>query len=98
MRVGRQRRGIVERADANKAQLGTAAVIAPQGRLADGAAMDVMRAAAVGGHGDDLEIAAPLLDAIGLDQRVDHEGASRLALAIMTVTAMDEHRLRGEPI
>jgi len=57
-----------------------------------------MRAAAVGGHGDDLEIAALLLDPVGLDQGVDHEGASRLALAIMAVAAMHEHRLRGEPI
>jgi len=32
------------------------------------------------------------------DERVDHEGAAGLALAIPAVTAMDEHRRRGEPI
>ena len=60
--------------------------------------MDMVRAAAGGRHRDGLEAAAMLHDPVGLDQCVDDEGASRLPLAVMTMTAMDEHRRGGEPV
>jgi hypothetical protein len=38
------------------------------------------------------------LDPVALDQEVDHEGAAGLPLAAEAVAAMDEQRLRREPI
>jgi len=97
--IRRHRRGIVERADANEAQLGTgAAVNAPDRYLAGGTAIDHVRAATVGWHRDRFDIAGQQGYSVGLDKRVEHEGASRLPLAIATMTAMHEHRRRGELI
>jgi len=58
--------------------------------------MDVVRMAAVGGHGYGLGRAAEEFDPVGLDQGVDGEGAAGLPLAVEAVTAVGEHRRRGQ--
>ncbi len=60
--------------------------------------MNVMRPAAVGRHADGLGLSREKRQATGLDERVEHEGAARLPLAVAAVAAMDEHRRRFEPI
>ena len=50
------------------------------------------------GTGTQLRLAGEQLDAVGLDQQVDHEGAPRLPLAVQAVAAMDEERLGREPV
>src|SRR5271165_1635774 len=72
--------------------------MAPDRRFAGGAAVNVMRASAVGRNRDGLGLALELLDPVGLDQRVDHEGAPRLPLTVLAMAAMDEHRPRRQPI
>src|SRR5207248_2513227 len=70
-------------------QLGTgAAVNAPNRYLARRAAIDLVGPAAVGRHRDWFEIAGQRGYSVGLDKRVEHEGASRLPLAIPAMTAM----------
>jgi hypothetical protein len=54
--------------------------------------MDDMRLAAVGRHADAGDIAREHDQPIGLDERVEHEGASSLPLAIAAMTTMHEHR------
>jgi hypothetical protein len=66
--------------------------------LAVGAAVDPLHAAVVARHVDRLRVAGEHLDAIGLDQQVDHECAAGLALAVPAVTAVREERLVGEAI
>ena len=92
--IRRQRRRIVERTDADEAQLCQAAVLAPDRRAAIGTAKDPMRPATVGRHRAGDRIAGQQLDPIGLDQRVEHERGAGLALAILAVAAMHEHRFR----
>src|SRR5262245_55058284 len=96
--VRRQRRRIVERADADEAQRGQPAVFAPDRRATIRAAIDQVRAPAIGGHRHGTGIAREQHDAAGLDQGVDHEGAAGLPLTIAAVAAVHEHRWRGEPI
>jgi len=82
-----------------KRSLGTgAAVNAPDRHFARGAAIDLLRPAAVGRHRDRFEAAGEHGDSVGLDERVEHEGASRLPLAVAAMAAMHEHWRRGEPI
>ena len=50
------------------------------------------------GVGNRLGVAREALDALRLDQRVDDEGAAGLPLALPAMAAMDEHRLRLEPV
>src|SRR5271166_4152058 len=93
-----QRLGLVERADPDEAQLPTAAVVAPDRDLAVRAAVDGLRRSAFGGDRNRLRLAREPLDTIRLDQRVDDEGAAGLPLAFPAVAAVDEHRLRLEPV
>ena len=60
--------------------------------------MNVMRLPAVGRNCDGPGLAAAYLHALRFDQRIEHEGAPRLSLAVEAMAAVDEHRLRGEPI
>ncbi len=96
--VGPDRVRPVQRRDPQEAELRTAAVVAPDGDLADRAAVDVVRAAALGGHRDRHRLAGEDLDAIRLDQRVDREGAAGVPLAVGAVAAVHEHRVRGQPV
>src|ERR1700722_6861662 len=57
-----------------------------------------MRMSAVGWYGDGFGHIRQKLNAVGLHQRIDGEGAARLALAIAAMTAMDEHGWRSEPV
>ena len=50
------------------------------------------------GIGDRFGRARQNLDAIRLDQRIQHERASRLPLAVVAVAAMHEHRRAREPV
>ena len=90
--VGDQRRRIVKRADADEAKLRDAAVAAPHCYLAGGSAMDFVRTAAISRHGDWFRNAGEQDDPVRLDERVEHEGASSLPLAIEAMTAVHEHR------
>src|SRR5271166_98644 len=97
MDVRRQRGGYVERADADEADALDAAIVAKDRDLARRAAMNDMRPAAVGRNRNGLRLAREHLDPVGLDQRVDDEGAAGLPLAVLAVAAVHEHRLRTEP-
>ena len=54
--------------------------------------MDFVRTAAIGRHGDWFRNAGEQDDPVRLDERVEHEGASSLPLAIEAMTAVHEHR------
>jgi hypothetical protein len=60
--------------------------------------MDIMRAAAIGRHGDWNWFAAKPLDPVRLDQRIQDKSAASLALAIQAVAAIHKHRCAREPI
>src|SRR5271166_1517631 len=98
MDVRRQRGGFVERADPDEAEALDAAIVAKDRDLARWAAMNDMRPAAVGRNRNGLRLAREHLDPVGLDQRVDDEGAAGLPLAVLAVSAVHEHRLRTEPV
>ena len=95
--VGRDLRRVVERAAADESHL-RPAVQAVDRDLAGGAPEDALGRAVVAGHVDRLRVARDELDPVGLDQQVDHEGASRLPLAAQAVAAVGEQRLGGEPV
>src|SRR5438874_2204899 len=95
--VGRDRRGLVERAGAHEPHLGPR-VLAEDRDLAGRAPVDPLRAAVVTRHVDRLRRAREQLDAVGLDQQVDDEGASGLPLAVQAVTAMREERIGCHPV
>src|SRR5271165_1079839 len=78
--VGRESRGVVERAYAHKTQTGTMPVVAPERRVARGTAVNVVRAPAVGRQRDGLRRAGIEVDPVRLNERVEHERASRLPL------------------
>src|SRR5208282_2488603 len=82
----------------HEAQRQNAAVMTPDCDFAHRTPMDDLRPAARGWRRNGLGLAHELLDAVGLDQRVDHESAAGLPLAIAAVAAVDEHRLRREPV
>jgi hypothetical protein len=94
--VGRQIRWLVERAHAHEGESLNAAVMAPEGNLAGRAAMNDMRSPALGRNRDPLRLAEEALDPVGLDQRVEHEGAAGLPLTVLAMAAVDKHRLRRE--
>jgi hypothetical protein len=60
--------------------------------------VDPLLAAVVARHVHRLRPSGEQLDAVGLDQQVDHEGAARLPLTVQAVAAMDEERLGRQPI
>jgi len=95
--VGPHARRVDEGAGADEDDLGPP-VLAIQGHLARRAAVDALHAPFVARDVDRHRLARQQLDAIGLDQQVDHEGAARLPLAVQAVAAMREQRLRGEAV
>lgn len=97
MHIGRECGRLIERAHAHEAQLLAPAIIAPERGLAFGTAMDDVRTPAIGRHRNADGLALHH-HAIGLDQRIEHEGRARLPLTILAMTAMHEHRRTREPI
>ena len=97
MDVGRDGRRLVERTAAHEPHL-RPRVLAEDRDLAGRAPVDPLHAAVVARHVDRLRRARQELDAVGLDQQVDDEGASGLALAVQAVTAMREERIGRKPV
>src|SRR5262249_54784504 len=84
-------------AAAHERHLGPA-VLAEHRDLALGTAIDPLRAAVVARQVDRVRRAGQELDAVGLDQQVDHERAARLALAVQAVAAVRDERLIRQPV
>src|SRR5262249_51124126 len=97
MDVGCHCRRLVEGAAAHEPDLRTT-VLAEDRDPARRATEDQLRAAVVPRRLHRLRLAGEQLDAVGLDQEVDHERASSLPLAVETVAAMDKERLGGQPV
>src|SRR6185312_225669 len=89
---------VVEAADADKAELRQAAILAPHRDPAARAAMDVVRPAAIGRHRVGDRRAGEDRHPVGLDHGVDSKGRAGLPLAILAVAAMDEHRRALQPV
>src|SRR5207248_1240582 len=85
------------RAAADEAHVGIG-VLAEHRHLAAGAAEDALRTAVVARDVDRLRRAGEQLDAVGLDQHVDHECTPRLPLTVQTMAAVDEERVGPKPI
>src|SRR5262245_25396084 len=86
---------LVQRGHPNEAHDLSPSVVAPDGNLTGAAAVDVVRPAGFGRHGDGHRLAADL-HSIALDERVDRERAAGLTLAEQAVAAVNEHRIREE--
>src|SRR5205823_9216137 len=82
--------GLVERADAHEPDIGLAPVVAPDRGLTPGASVDVVRTV-LARHRHGYRLAAEQLDRLSLDDRVDYGRAARQPLAIVAMTAVDEH-------
>src|SRR5438046_3480955 len=95
--VGLQGAGLVERSDAHEPEIGLAPVVAPEGGLTLGAAVDVVRTV-LARHRHGYRLATEQLDRLSLDDRVEYECAARHALAVVAMTAVNEHRLVEEPV
>src|SRR5206468_5241829 len=87
----------VERAAADEAHR-RPAVVAPDGDLTRRTAKDLLRAPVVAWRVHGLRLARKQLHAVGFDQQVDHERAAGLPLAVQAVAAVDEERIRREPV
>src|ERR1700722_19937690 len=98
MHVRRQQRGVVQRPDAQEGQLLPAAIVAPDRCAAAWAPGDIVRPSAVRGHAEQSGAAAQHVHSVGLDQRVQHERRTGLALTIAAMTAMHEQWLRSHAI
>src|SRR6185437_7640493 len=97
MDVGCHRRRLVERAAPHESNLGTA-VLAEDRHLTGRTAEDELLAAVVARRLYGFRLAPEQRDTVGLDQEVDHESASGLALAVEAVAAVDEERIGGQPV
>ena len=84
--------GIVERPRPDESDP-RARVLAIDGDLTGRAAPDPLLLSAAARNGNCAWLSFDDLDSISLDQNVDHEGATRLSLAVQTVAAVDEERL-----
>ena len=93
--VRREGTGLVERSDAHEPEIGPAPVVAPDGGLTPGAAVDVVRTV-LARHRHGYRLAAEQLDRLSLDDRVEYERAARQPLAVVAMTAVNEHRLVEE--
>ena len=93
--VRRESAGLVERSDAYEPEIGPAPVVAPDGGLTPGAAVDVVRTV-LARHRHGYRLAAQQLDRLSLDNRVEYERAARQPLAVVAMTAVNEHRLVDE--
>src|SRR4029077_10380646 len=90
-----QRARLVERSDAHEPDIGPAPVVTPDCGLTLGAARDVVRTI-LARHRHGYRFAAVQHDRLGLDNRVEYERAARQPLAIVAMTALDEHWLVEE--
>src|SRR5581483_1409334 len=82
--------GLVERSDAYEPDIGPAAVVTPDRGLTMGAAVDVVPTVFARyryGH----RLAAEQLDRLSLDDRVEYERAASQPLAVVAMTAVNEH-------
>src|SRR6266704_20669 len=97
MHVRLQGARLVERADAHEANGGSMSVVAPDRGLTLGAAVDFVRTV-LARHRHGYRLAAEQFDRPSLDDRVEYERAARQALAVVAMTAVNEHRLVEEPV
>lgn len=88
---------IVERSGADVAHPWSG-VLTEDGDLTARTAKDPLGAAVVARSVDRTRLSLEDLHPVSLDQQVDDERAAGLALAVQAVTAMDEHRLRNQPV
>jgi hypothetical protein len=93
--VGLQGAGLVERSDAHEPDIGPASVVAPDRGLTHGAAVDVVRTV-LARHRNGYRLAAEQLDRLSLDDCVEYERTARQPLAVVAMTAVDEHWLVEE--
>src|ERR1043166_5500469 len=82
--------GFVQRADAHEAEIGPAPVVAPERGLTPWAAVDV-GGPVLARHRHGHRLAAEQLDRLSLDDRVKRERAARQPLAVVAMTAVNEH-------
>src|SRR5215469_14769166 len=93
MNIGRQVIRLIERTDAHEAEQGTAAsIIAPQGYTTLRTAGDTLTLTAVRRCINDLRLRIQVRYAIGLDERIQGERGTGLALTPPAMTAMHEER------
>src|SRR4030095_2075842 len=84
--------GLVERSDAYEPDIGLAPIVAPERGLTLGAAVDVVRTV-LARHWHGYRLAAEQLDRPSFDDCVEYERAARQPLAVVAMTAVDEHWL-----
>jgi hypothetical protein len=89
--------GLVERSDAHEPEIRPAPVVAPERCLTPGAAVDVVPTV-FARHRHGYRLAAEQLDRLSLNNRVEYERAARQPLAVVAMTAVDEHWLVEELI
>src|SRR6266536_3036801 len=87
--------GLVERSDAHEPEIGLAPVVALDRGLTAEAAVDVVRTV-LARHRHGYRLAAEQFDRLRLDDRVEYERAARQPLAVVAMTAVDEHWLVEE--
>ena len=95
--VGRDARGLVERAATDETHPWVA-VVAEDRYLAGWTMEDPLHASVVAGHVDRLRGPGEQFYTVGLDQQVDDESASGLPLAVQAVTAVREERIGRKPV
>jgi len=86
---------LIEGADAHKSKIGLVPVVAPDRGLTLGAAMDIVWSVLAWDR-HCYRFAADQLDCLGLDDRIEHERAACQPLAVVAMTAVDEHRMGEE--
>ncbi len=87
--------GLVERSDAYEPEIGPAPIVAPDRGLTPWAAVDIV-STIFARHRYGYRFAVEKLDRLSLDNRVEYEGAARQPLAVVAMTAVDEHWLVEE--
>src|ERR1700676_707729 len=98
MNVGRQTRGFIERANADKANgFAGAGIVAPYGDFAFWTPRYPLALAAVGPRVDGLDVARQQLHSIRFDHGVEGERGTRLSLAPAAVAAVSEKGFAGTP-
>jgi hypothetical protein len=89
---------MVKGTHSHEAKLGQATVFTPNSRLTFSAAKYEVRSAAIGRNRERRGRSRQKLNAIGLNESIEHKGAASLPLTSQAMTAMDEHRRRPKPI
>jgi len=88
--VGLKCAGLVERSDAHEPETVPPAVVAPERSLTRRAAVDVVRTV-LARYRNGYRFAAEQLDRLSLDDRVEYERAAGQPLAVVAMTAVNEH-------